>query len=161
VPTTPTNLSCTVNGSVTSTFNVASATFTASNSLTLGGASAGPAAGKATFGAYKITKSSDACSIPLFTVLAKGTLVAGNLTINYYPAAVPSISTSPLPILTVILHNFAVTSLDLEGPTSEVFSIAYESIEIYDPATKTYFCWDQLTNNTGVCPIVPITVTGS
>lgn len=148
--TVPANLSCMVNGTPDLTFGIVSATFSATNSFLISG-SGPPQTGKPAFADYKLTKQSDACSIPFFTSLAQGTINSGILTINYYPPTAPNVT--PTPTLTVYLKNFSFTSLEVDNAASEVFSIGYESIEIYDPATRTHFCWNQVSNSTGSCPL--------
>jgi type VI protein secretion system component Hcp len=119
-----------------------------SNPATIGGPGGAAGGGRATFSDYKITKNSDSCSIPLFTQLAKGTLITGNVIINYYNSA--GSESLPVPVLTVYLTNVFITNLDLESGAAETFSLTYEGIKIVDTATKTSFCWNRLRNS-NVC----------
>ncbi|MDQ6707699.1 MAG: type VI secretion system tube protein Hcp [Acidobacteriota bacterium] len=132
MPTTPVSLSCVINGVTTSTFPVTSASFSMSNTASIGGGPGGGGGpGKVSFSDYKLTKNSDSCSIPLFTQLAKGNLIRGNVIINYYGSAASE--AAPVPILGVYLTNVLITKLDLESGTAETFSLTYEGIRFTTP----------------------------
>jgi hypothetical protein len=138
------NLTCKVGIVTTSTFTVVSAAVAITNGATISSFQGLPL--KTTFGDFAITKNSDACSVGLFASVVTASSIQGNLVVNYYAAG--TVTDKTLPVLTVLLTNIIFTSVSLTATGSEVFTVTYQGIKIYDPATKASTCWDRTRDST-------------
>ena len=127
----------------TDSFDVMSWSWGVENSSTIGSATGGAGAGKATFGELNVHKKFDQCSPALFGAVSTGK--------HFSSLTLTQEDSNGNVLLTLTLDEVLVTNWQVSGSVHDEFpgesvNFAFAKICVKETAGGTKFCWDVVQN---------------